>query len=148
MGDYAIRMQFDVDAEPEAVRAALTTTEGIASWWSDSVEGEPQHSGGELRVRFPDLPEPFAFDVQHGEHEIAWETGAFPPWWQDTTIRWRVTDHPETGGTLLRFDHTGFDPDADIIPVITPAWAAIIGRLKQYAETGKPDPFAVNVSTA
>lgn len=143
MGDYAIRMQFDVDADQKTVRERLSTTEGIATWWSDRVEGDPQRTGGRLLVGFPDLPQPFEFAVAHDDGEISWETGAFPPWWQGTTIRWRIEPHPETGATLLRFSHAGFDPDDDIIPIITPAWASIIERLKRSAETGKADPFAV-----
>jgi uncharacterized protein YndB with AHSA1/START domain len=144
VGDYAIRMQFDIVADEATVRAALTTTEGIASWWSDSAEGDPERTGGQLRVRFPDVPEPFEFAVAHDEHATSWKTGAFPPWWQGTTIRWQLEPNPETRATLLRFAHTGFDPDDDIIPIITPAWATIIGRLKQYAETGRAEPFATN----
>lgn len=142
MGDYAIRMQFDIDADKAAVQAALTTTEGIASWWSDRVEGNPEQSGGQLRVGFPDLPQPFEFTVTRDGQETSWETGGFPPWWQDTTIRWQVDTNPETGATLLRFSHSGFDPEDDIIPIVTPAWASIIERLKHYAETGRAEPFA------
>lgn len=144
MGDYAIRMQFDIDADRATVRSALTTTEGIASWWSDRVEGTPGERGGKLLVAFPGLPQPFEFEVALDGDAISWKTGGFPPWWQGTTIRWRVDAHPETGATLLRFTHGGFEPGDDIIPVITPAWAGIIGRLKRYAETGEADPFAVN----
>lgn len=144
MGDYAIRMQFDIDADEATVRSALTTTEGISGWWSDDVEGTPERPGGALHVRFPDLPQPFEFAVAHDGDAVSWQTGAFPPWWQGTTIAWQVGRHPESGATLLRFTHSGFDPDDDIVPVVTPAWASIIERLKRYAETGKADPFAVN----
>lgn len=144
MGDYAIRMQFDVEADETAVLEALTTTKGIASWWSDTVEGTPEQSGGDLRVSFPDLPQPFEFAVERDGGNVVWETGGFPPWWHGTSIHWEVGPHPERDGTLLRFTHAGFDPDADIIPIITPAWALIISRLKSYAETGEPNPFAVN----
>lgn len=144
MGDYAIRMQFDIDADEPTVRLALTSTEGIASWWSDTVEGTPGQPGGDLRVHFPDLPQPFEFAVALDGRAVSWKTGGFPPWWQGTTIDWRLEAQPDTGGTVLRFTHGGFDPDDDIIPIITPAWAGIIGRLKTYSETGEADPFAVN----
>lgn len=107
---YTIRMPLDIHADEAAVRAALATTEGIAGWWSDSVEGNPEQSGGDLRVHFPDVAQPFEFAVGHDEHGISWRTGAFPPWWQDTTIGWQIGPHPETSATLLRFAHSGFDP--------------------------------------
>lgn len=144
MGDYSIRMQFDIDADTSAVAEALTTTEGIAGWWSDTVDGSPGRSGGELHVAFPDLPERFHFAVEREGDQVSWETQEFPPWWAGTTIRWHVADDPDGDGTRLSFRHDGFDPDAEIVPVITPAWAVIIQRLKAYAETGTPDPFARN----
>lgn len=144
MGDYRIRMQFDIDASVANVRDALTTSDGIASWWSDTVEGDPGTDGGDLYVSFPDLSEPFHFSVSHDDDQVSWETQAFPPWWQGTTIRWWTTQEPEVDGVRLHFVHAGFDPEADIIPIVTPAWAGIISRLQRYVETGEADPFARN----
>ena len=144
MGDYRIRMHYDIEADREAVRAALTSPEGIAAWWSDTVAGDPARSGGDLLVTFPDLPQPFHFRVGTGDSEVSWETLEFPPWWEGTTIRWSFGPAPEGAGTSLEFSHEGFDPDNEIIPVITPAWAGIINRLKVYAESGQADPFARN----
>jgi hypothetical protein len=144
VNDYRIRMQFDIGAEQKTVLDALTSTAGIASWWSDRVDGNPGDDGGELSVAFPGVPQPFHFAVRRGTDELAWTTGEFPPWWAGTTIRWQLTDNPDGPGTRLLFSHEGFDPEAEIIPVITPAWADIITRLKRYAETGDVNPFGRN----
>lgn len=144
MDDYRIRMQFDIDADEAAVRQALATREGIAAWWSNTVEGEPSQRGGDLLVTFPDIPQPFHFRVDENGGEVSWQTLEFPPWWAGTTIRWAMAPSPDTPGTRLLFTHEGFDPEAEIIPVITPAWAAIIERLRRYAESGKIDPYARN----
>lgn len=143
-GRYSIRMQFDIDADPAAVMRALTTVEGVSGWWSDRVEGAPENDGGDLYVSFPDLPQPMHFTVALGDGQISWETEEFPPWWDGTTIRWTVGDNPDGDGSRLHFRHDGFDPDADIIPIVTPAWAGIIDRLKSYAETGTAAPFATH----
>lgn len=138
MGDYAIRMQFDIDAQPSSVAAALRTEDGIRAWWSTHTDGP---EGGELRVSFPDRPEPFEFDVRDGAGRIEWVTGAFPPWWAGTSIRWDVEPNPEGPGTRLNFEHGGYEPDNPVIPIVTPAWAQIILRLKGYAESGRRQPF-------
>src|SRR5262245_30457383 len=138
MADYAIRMQFDIDADPAAVTQALRTQDGIRAWWSTHADGP---EGGELRVSFPDRPEPFQFDVRDATDQVEWVTGAFPPWWAGTTIRWEVGPNPEAPGTRLTFEHGGYDADNPVIPIVTPAWAQIILRLKGYAETGRPQPF-------
>lgn len=136
MGDYAVRMQFDIDADPDAVMEALTTTQGVEAWWSRPVAGAPGKDGGEFRISFPDVPQPFEFAVERDERAVAWRTQAFPPWWADTTIRWRV-EEPEDGPvSRLVFAHEGFDPANPIIPVITPAWAQFILGLKDRVEQG------------
>ena len=38
----------------------------------------------------------------------------------------------------MHFKHRDYEPDNPVIPIITPAWAQIILRLKGYAETGQP----------
>lgn len=139
MGDYAILMQFDVNADRETVHRAVSTQEGIRSWWSVKSDGP---TDGELRVSFPDVPQPFEFSVSRDDSDsIEWITGGFPPWWAGTSIRWDLTDNPDGAGTRLDFSHGGYAPDNPVIPIVTPAWAQIILRLKGYAETGQRQPF-------
>ena len=137
MGEYHVVMQFDIDAEPDVVRRALKTEEGIRAWWSKRTD----LNGDGLHVSFPDVPQPFEFEVRDGNVHLDWVTGGFPPWWAGTTIRWIVEPNPDKPGTRLNFSHRDYDPDNPVIPIITPAWAQIILRLKAYAETGQPQPF-------
>ena len=141
MGDYAIRMQFDIAADPGDVEQALTTREGIASWWSSKVEGSPEADGRALEVSFPDVPRPFDFSVARSGGGVEWAVGSQPEWWQGTTVAWVIDANPDGPGTRLRFRHRDFDSANPIIDIVTPAWAQIIGRLKAYVETGEPQPF-------
>jgi hypothetical protein len=137
MGDYNVLMQFDIDADPEVVWRAIATEDGIRAWWNTHADLD----GERLHVAFPDQPQPFEFAVRNGSDKLDWVNGAFPPWWAGTTIRWLVGPNPEKPGTRLRFEHRDFDPDNPVIPIITPAWAQMILRLKGYAETGTRQPF-------
>jgi hypothetical protein len=137
MGDYNVLMQFDIEADPEVVRGAIATEDGIRSWWNTHSNLDD----GSLRVSFPDQPQPFDFEVRNGDGHLDWVNGAFPPWWAGTTIRWLVEPNPDKPGTRLRFEHRDFEPDNPVIAIITPAWAQIILRLKGYAETGQRQPF-------
>ena len=142
MGDYAVRMQFDIGSDADTVMKALTTADGVESWWSGPVDGSPGDAGERYTIAFPDVPEPFEFEVEREEgNSLGWRTLAFPPWWAGTTIRWRADDQDDAPGTRLMFSHEGFDPANQVIPIITPAWAQIILRLEEYAETGTPNPF-------
>ena len=137
MGDYHVLMQFDIDEEPDVVRRALDTQDGIRAWWSKRSELNAEG----LRVSFPDVPQPFEFEVRDGDGQLDWVTGGFPPWWAGTTIRWVVESNPEKPGTRLHFSHRNYEADNPVIPIITPAWALIIQRLKGYAETADRQPF-------
>lgn len=143
MGDYNILMQFDIAADPATVHQALTTRDGIVSWWSNHVELDIASDPAHLRVWFVDLPDPFLFDVvTDTDTRVEWRTGANPPWWAGTTVRWDVAPNPEpAGGTRLLFSHRDYSPDNPVIPIVTPAWAQIALRLKAYAETGTVQPF-------
>lgn len=134
MGDYAVRMQFDIDAEPDQVMTALTTANGVERWWSRPVEGSPGDDGGTFRISFPNVPQPFEFAVDRNDRSMAWRTLSFPPWWAGTTIQWQVEEADEGPGSRLVFTHEGFAPDDSIIPVITPAWAQFIFGLKDAVE--------------
>jgi hypothetical protein len=112
----------------------MPTADGVARWWSQPVEGAPGDDGGEFRISFPQVPEPFAFVVERDGDALAWRTQAFPPWWAGTTIRWWLEDPEQGTGTRLQFAHEGFDPADPIIPVITPAWAQFILGLKDVVE--------------
>jgi hypothetical protein len=140
MGSYHILMQFDINADRDTVHRALSTEEGVASWWSSRTDGPRD---GHLEVRFPDRPEAFEFGVVRDDLDrVEWRTGAFPPWWAGTSIRWDLSDAPELpGGTRLLFSHRDYEPDNPVIPIVTPAWAQIILRLKTYTESGQRQPY-------
>src|SRR3990170_3628598 len=124
MGDYHILMQFDIEADRAAVLDALTTQDGIASWWSARTDG-PRDD--QLRVSFPDVPQPFEFSIaRDGDDRVEWVNGGFPPWWAGTTIRWDLSNNPDGAGTRLLFSHRNYEPDNPVIPIVTPAWAQII----------------------
>ncbi len=139
MGDYHILMQFDIAADQTTVRRALSTEDGVRAWWSKRTDGPID---GQLRVTFPDVPQPFEFNVgRDDDARVEWVTGSFPPWWAGTTIRWDLAPNPDGPGTRLLFSHRDYSPDNPVIPIVTPVWAQIILRLKEYAETGTAQPF-------
>ena len=140
MGDYHILMQFDIDADASAVRRALETEAGVRNWWSTQTTLD--NEARQLRVSFPDQAQPFEFEVRDDDRDrIEWVTGNSPPWWAGTTIRWDLAENPDRPGTRLMFSHRDYQPDNPVIPIVTPAWAQIILRLKGFAETGTRQPF-------
>ena len=79
MGD--VLFTFDVDATSDLVRRVLTTSEGIASFWTDQAD-IPAEVGETLKLGFPDAP--LLFDLllaQSDDKVIIWRTATFPPQW-------------------------------------------------------------------
>lgn len=139
-----IAMQVDVQAPAQDVYQALTTTEGIAGWWTDrnrttGVTGEVD------RFDFPGAPMTYELRVDQAEpaKALSWHCLTGPPAWVGTDIRWTIRPASE-GGSQVVFDHAGFAEVDAMFRIVTLGWAQMIMGLKQYVETGQADPFFRN----
>ncbi len=62
--------------------------------------------------------------------------------WKGTWVTWDIKPAKD-GGHEVTFNHDGWPeelPPADLASV-SYAWGRIVGRLKKFAETGKPVPY-------
>jgi uncharacterized protein YndB with AHSA1/START domain len=133
----AVLFRFDVDAAPEVVLEALKTSEGIKGFWTSRAE-VPGQVGETLTLGFAPAPLPFDLRLEQSDDgAVVWRTETFPPHWVGTTVRWDV--EPREGGSTVGFRHDGFSQDTDAAHAAY-TWGQIMVRLKQYAETGRPDP--------
>lgn len=144
MNVYAIQARFSATCPPSEVMRWLTTVEGVAGWWTDSVTGSAGDVGDIFQARFPTTDVVFDLEVSEAsDHAVAWHVPESPPWWKGTTVRFEVSEDDE-GETSLLFTHSGFASDDPIIAVITPAWVGFLNRLVEVAESGKANPVVVN----
>ncbi|MEU4096182.1 SRPBCC domain-containing protein [Streptomyces sp. NPDC026673] len=136
-----IALQIRIAADPEAVYRAVSTPEGVAGWFSTGAEiGEGV--GALHRLSFPGAPMTWDFridDAVEGKR-LAQTVVAGPPQWIGTEIVYALEAHPE-GGTVVRFDHTGFAEIDDMFREVTMGWAGMFARLREYVETGTPVPY-------
>jgi uncharacterized protein YndB with AHSA1/START domain len=134
-----------VTASPDDVYAALTTVEGLASWWTEDTGGDGS-VGGLLRFRF----EPGGFDMKVLEAQpaelVRWEVVDGPQEWVGTEIRFDLTQ--EDGFTILQFRHGGWKEPVDFMYHCSTKWATFLMSLKNVLETGKgqPAPHDVRIS--
>jgi hypothetical protein len=143
MGDYTIQARFETGSTPAEMMRWLTTTEGIAGWWSDTVTGSAGSEGDLFHVSFPTTDVVFDLVVAELSDEIVqWDVPESPPWWKGTSIRFQV--EPSDSGSSLLFTHGCFEPDDPIIAVITPAWVGFLDNLIDVARTGRANPSVVN----
>lgn len=132
-----VLFRFGVDAAPGDVLGAVKTTEGIKGFWT-SRAAVPAAVGETVTVEFAQAPLPFDLRLeQSDERTVVWRTETFPPHWVGTSIHWNVTERE--GGCTVDFRHAGLSDEAETGSVAY-AWGQIMVRLKEYAETGTPNP--------
>ncbi|MFF7992445.1 SRPBCC domain-containing protein [Kitasatospora xanthocidica] len=138
-----IALQFDIAAPRAVVLTALTTHDGLTSWWTTAVDREDDV----LLFDFPEIPEPFRLRVERADQDrVVWtNAGAFPPHWAGTWISWELAEQPGAPErTRLLFRHGGWQPGSEEgVPAVAGTWAELLVRLKDHAQSGKVQPYFV-----
>jgi uncharacterized protein YndB with AHSA1/START domain len=133
---------FPVAATPEGVYAALTTSAGIAGWWTTRVEGDPPADPhGIVELTFGPG---YRLDMQVADLEpsrlVHWECVAGADPWLGSHLRFELAGHD--GGTRVRFWHRyATDPDDDTFGGANFHWADAMDSLRGHCETGSGEPF-------
>jgi uncharacterized protein YndB with AHSA1/START domain len=130
-----------IKAAPERVYTALTTPEGIRSWWTREAELDQRVGGAGVfsfyggrfvtRVRVDELSPPV---------RVRWttESTSSPGGWEGTSIAFDL--RAEDGDTVLVFAHRGFAQANDGYARINTTWSYFLVSLQQYLETGEGTP--------
>jgi uncharacterized protein YndB with AHSA1/START domain len=133
----------EIQAPPETVYEAVSTQQGLAGFWTADNDTRAE-VGSVARFGFPDAPVDLKMRVDQLEpgRRIVWSCLGDFPHWKGTTVRWDL--RPKDGsGTMVLFQHAGWGedyPDEEFAGVNF-VWGQVVGRLKAYAETGRPQPF-------
>lgn len=135
--DYQARMT--LSASPDVVFEALTTTAGLAAWWTP-VTGNGL-AGGELTFSFgPDSQAVMRVDAAERGVGVRWTNLAcIVEDWVGTTVRFDL-EATAAGGTELRFRHAGLTPRLACYRDCESGWDHFIPSLRAYVETGTGNP--------
>ena len=138
-----ILLSVQTHADPDTLQRALTTTEGLAAFWTPNSIAEPT-VGSEARFSFTGAPVSLRMRVDEigTPHRVAWTCLGDFPHWGDTKVSWDLMAGPDAGVTTVLFKHLGFpdgQPEAEFASVAY-TWATILTALKAYAESGVPAP--------
>jgi uncharacterized protein YndB with AHSA1/START domain len=131
--------QVPINADPAKVYAAIATSEGNRGWWTADSTVESK-VGGKATFGFDKRGTVFHMTVDKlvSGQEIVMSCRGDPEEWNGTTLTWRI----EAGAnqTVLHFTHSGWKSMTDFCASCNSMWGRLMFRLKDYAETGKPDP--------
>jgi uncharacterized protein YndB with AHSA1/START domain len=138
-----------ITTSQDAVYQALTTTEGLAGWWTTDVRGDGD-AGGILQFRFEGAPDPGGFDMSVLEakpaERVLWEVVAGPEEWIGTRVSWDLRTEGEY--TIIMFAQQGWREPVEFMHHCSTKWATFLMSLKELVETGtgKPAPSDVQIS--
>jgi len=144
-----------IEAEPAVVYAALTTTHGLRGWWSEDCHADSR-VGGLLNFGFGACSKQMRVERLVATQEVAWlctrahidAAGVTrPDEWVGTEMVFRLAPDGE-GRTVLQFEHLGLVPDLQCWAVCNQGWNYFLPSLKQFAETGRGTPFALEAQAA
>ena len=138
-GDYQAILRFT--SPPAAVVEALTTADGVTSWWS-ATTGDGS-VGGTLRIVFDDdIPVLMRVDTARDDL-VQWTCLGYAPLpdWAGTTITYALTPLPD-GGCELAFRHRGLTPKLECYADCKSGWEHFLPSLRKHVDTGEGTPWA------
>ncbi len=125
-----------IKATPEKVYDAITTSEGLRSWWTVDATHE-RKVGSVAEFGFHKRAVVFRMrinELKPGER-VTWECEGDDPEWKGTRITFDL--QPHEGGTLLDFSHSGWRSVENGYPSCNTVWGFLMHSLMRYCE-GRP----------
>jgi uncharacterized protein YndB with AHSA1/START domain len=135
-----IKQLFHIAAPRNKVYEALTTTSGLAAWWTVQTSGESV-PGGTLEFRFGAqfFNKMKVLEMKPNE-TLVWECVQGAPDWIGTKITLSLDENE--GKTRVRFSHVGFKEANDFYAQCNFSWGRYMESLRNYCEKGKGTPFS------
>lgn len=133
----AIRHNVVIKATPARIYEALTTQEGLASWWAKQTSAMPEV--GYVNIfSFGTFRNEMKVTILDINKKVEWQCIKSIEEWIDTNVSFELEAHAEK--TLLRFSHFGWRAVTDTFAGCTYDWGRFMTSLKLYCETGTGTP--------
>ena len=129
-----------IDAPRNEVFSAITTGQGLSSWWSTRVDAS-EHVGGKVHFTFTgDFHPVMEVTEMKDNWSVAWKCVAGHVPWQDNTFAFFLED--SDGRVRLTFNQEYANELSDVeYGIYNFNWGYYLNSLKQYCETGRGTPF-------
>ena len=127
-------------SSPDAVLAALQSTEAISAWWGPATGSAVE--GGKFRADFGQgrYHEIVVSSLQ--PRRVEWTSASAPHHhgeWEGTTMLFQL--EPQGAGTELSFRHAGLTPELECYGNCSAGWTQVLASLVSYVDTGTGHPF-------
>jgi hypothetical protein len=131
-------LTFGTRTKQSRILDALTTLDGLASWWTSETTGDPAEDGT-VTFTFGDNG---GFDmrvIKSDAQQVHWECVNGPDGWVGTRIEFDI-DARDTHNQVL-FRHAGWDSENAFFHHCSTKWATFLLSLRDYVENGVGRPF-------
>lgn len=136
-----VRHVLDIQTPPESVFPAITSVDGLSSWWTTDVGADGVGLGSLFRFAFRG---PFAPELRITEFEppalVTWEGVRGHDAWGATTIRFRL-DQVDAGTRVHFWHRMGPERSEEAVASANFTWGYYLDSLRLVCETGHGKPF-------
>jgi uncharacterized protein YndB with AHSA1/START domain len=130
-----IRHLVFIKSTAEKIYTAITTQQGIASWWSVNNNAKPE-SGSTYRVSFGgDYYKDIKITELIPNQRVVWDILDAHPEWLNTKVIFDISMGKDSAE--LRFNHSGWREYTDMFGQCSYHWGVYLQNLKAYTEKGK-----------
>ena len=132
-----------IKAPLSKVYQAVSTIEGLASWWTEETKGDAG-KGGKITFTFTspsgEIVGEMVMEVTKlaAPHTVAWICLDGPPDWIGTKFTFELSE--QDGQTILIFGHRDWAEATESLAHCSMKWAVFLLSLKDYVQTGKGRP--------
>ncbi len=129
-----------VHAPQQDVFEAITTAEGLKSWYAKDLKGEPGDKG-KFTLSFPKHEGPFEWKVAEFKPSslVRWQCESGPGQSKGTSATFRLSSKG-ADSTVVELQHEGFEETDEKLSTCNTLWGDLLSHLKRYAESEQPEP--------
>ena len=128
-----------IKADTDEVYRHLTTSEGIASWFTQATYSSCEETG-ELRLQLWGETN-FLVTEQTPSSTVIWRCTSTDNPWFGTEIKFTLK--ADSDQTIVVFDHSGWPEISDLFRDCAMSWAYFLESLKTWVEDGIGTPESV-----
>lgn len=119
------------------IYSALTTTDGLSSWWAPA--SGTSSTGGKLLFHFGEHQIEMTVRELVPDKKVVWQCTEQEGEWKDTLIEFELLDDGEQ--VFINFAHRDWAEQTSLCSHCSTKWAVFLLSLKDYLEKGKGRPF-------
>ena len=133
-----IHHHFLIKAKLGAVMQAVSTPEGLDTWWTKTASGSPTQESP-YALGFGTTCEWHAVVTRSADTEFELQLTEADSDWMGTRVRFQLEE--ADGSTQVRFHHTGWPESNEHQRQSSYCWAMYLRLLKRYVELGEVVPY-------